>query len=185
MLSRWATNSPSGSLAASGTLSKFFGLKATNTPFLPSAVGGGRIGGGQHVGGDPAGIHLLLKPAQDRRAAGAEHLDLDAGLLLEQLRRSSAPCSIGVEVYQTTLPSALALATSTASCACGGSRASVVQTAERCRAVQHADVVRDVSVRSLFIGGAVAPAVLPLNGSPAIDRLRLREEAAGCDRQIA
>src|ERR1043166_4268318 len=28
------------------------------------------------------------------------------------------PCSIGVEVYQTSLPSAFALATSTASCAC-------------------------------------------------------------------
>ena len=30
------------------------------------------------------------------------------------------PCSIGVEVYQTTLPSAFALATSTASCAWAG-----------------------------------------------------------------
>src|SRR5262249_31617285 len=31
------------------------------------------------------GIKLLLEPPQHSRAAGAEHLDLDAGLLLEQI----------------------------------------------------------------------------------------------------
>ena len=83
MLSRWPTNRPFGSLAASGTLSKFFGLKATNRPFLPSALAAGRLGMGEHVDRDAAGVHLLLEAAQDGRAAGAEHLDLDAGLLLE------------------------------------------------------------------------------------------------------
>ena len=39
---------------------------------------------GDHVGGGAASRHLLLEAAEDRRAAGAEQLDLDALLLLEQ-----------------------------------------------------------------------------------------------------
>ena len=60
-------------------------LEGDEQPLLAERIGGGRLGVGQHVDRDAAGIHLLLEAAQDRRAAGAEHLDLDAVLLLERL----------------------------------------------------------------------------------------------------
>ena len=41
---------------------------------------------GEHVDKDLAGITLLLEAAQDVGAAGAEQLDLDAGLLLKHQR---------------------------------------------------------------------------------------------------
>src|SRR5262249_50136893 len=46
--------------------------------------GGGRVCGVEHVGEHAGGVLLLEEAAQDRAAAGAKQLDLDAALLLEQ-----------------------------------------------------------------------------------------------------
>jgi hypothetical protein len=50
---------------------------------LGEPVGGAGIRHRHDVGARAAGAHLLLQPAQHRLAAGAQHLHLDAGLLLE------------------------------------------------------------------------------------------------------
>src|SRR5262245_23564911 len=77
------------------------------------------------------------------------------------------PCSIGVEVYQTTLPSALALATSTASCARAGPRTLVKTSAAR------ASVSLSIGPPvSFFLARCSRASMCAL-----VDRRRLREEA--------
>ena len=74
-------------------------LEGDEQALLAERVGGRRLRMGQHVDRDPAGVHLLLEAAQNGRAAGAEHLDLDAVFLLERvddllaLRRSASRCT--------------------------------------------------------------------------------------------
>src|SRR2546422_1043160 len=68
------------------------------------------------------------------------------------------PCSIGVEVYQTSLPSAFALATSTASCAWAGAR-------RLDRATRVAESVVLAMVLSLFVMRGLCLFVMPGPGS--------------------
>src|SRR5262245_4913977 len=160
MLSRWPTNSPFGSLAASGTLSKFTGLKSTNSPFLPSALA---AAGSECVSTSTATRPASISCWKRRRIAEPPERNISTLMPVSFWKASAIfwPCSIGVDVYQITLPSAFALAASTASCACTGARrlASASDAASR-------------SVRlSMFVSsssGLVAALV---------DRCRLREEA--------
>src|SRR3954467_485446 len=116
MLSRWPTNRPFGSLAASGTLSKFFGLNAANSPFLPSALA---AAGSECVSTSTATRPASISCWKRRRIEGPPERNISTLMPVSFWNASAIfwPCSIGVEVYQTTLPSAFALATSTASCA--------------------------------------------------------------------
>ena len=63
-----------------------------------------RLGMREHVDEDLACVGFLLESAQDGGAAGAEQLDLDAGSSSNMLAIFCA-CDIGIEQYQTTLPS--------------------------------------------------------------------------------
>ena len=119
MLSRWPTNRPFGSLAASGTLSKFFGLKATKKPFLPSALA---AAGSEWVSTSTATRPASISCWKRRRIAEPPERNISTLMPFSFWKASTIfwPWSIGVEVYQITLPSAFALATSTASWAWAG-----------------------------------------------------------------
>src|SRR5262245_43850576 len=166
MLSRWPTNSPFASLAASGTLSKFFGLKATNRPFLPSALAA--------AGSEWVSTSAAMRPASAscwnrRRIAEPPERNISTLMPVSFWNASAIfwPCSIGVEVYQTTLPSALALATSTASCARAGPRTLVKTSAAR------ASVSFSIGPPvSFFLARCARASMCAL-----VDRRRLREEA--------
>src|SRR3954470_2151879 len=116
MFSRWPTNRPFGSLAASATLSKLTGLKATKKPFLPSALA---AAGSECVSTSTATRPASISCWKRRRMEEPPERNISTLMPVSFWNASAIfwPCSIGVEVYQTTLPSAFALATSTASCA--------------------------------------------------------------------
>src|SRR5215467_2291543 len=59
-------------------------------------------------------------------------------------------CSIGVEVYQLTLPSAFALATSTTSCACAGE--SAISAAAQSMSLNLSIVVLQIPFRTNSVG---------------------------------
>src|SRR5436305_966833 len=60
-------------------------LEGDNDSYARQHGRGCGIGCGQHIGCYPPGVDLLLEAAEDGGAAGAEHLDLDAVFLLEQV----------------------------------------------------------------------------------------------------
>src|SRR5262249_26803935 len=104
------------SLAASGTLSKFFGLKATNKPFLASED--------EAAGSDVVSTSTATRPAPTswlKRLKIAEPPERNISTLMpvwaSNILLILLACSIGVEVYQTTLPSFFAAARSAISSA--------------------------------------------------------------------
>src|SRR5215510_59160 len=161
MLSRWPTNSPLGSLAASGTLSKFFGLKARNRPFLPSALA---AAGSEWVTTSTATRPASISCWKRRRIAEPPERNISTLMPVSFWKASAIiwPCSIGVEVYQITLPSALALAASTASCAWAVAR----------RPPRASDAAASAVVR-LSMSSPFRPGLVPA----LVDRCWLREEA--------
>src|SRR6476659_8068262 len=92
MFSRWPTNRPFGSLAAAGSE-----CVSTSTATRPASISCWKR---RRIEEPPERNISTLMPVSFWNASAIFW-----------------SCSIGVEVYQTTLPSAFALATSTASCA--------------------------------------------------------------------
>ena len=72
-------------LGGVGHLVEIDRLEGDEETLLAERVGGRGLGMRQHVDRDPSGVHFLLEAAQDGGTAGAEHLHLDAGLLLERV----------------------------------------------------------------------------------------------------